>query len=220
MAIAKVVLTTGCGFCSVQRGSNAPHDPDKCAIGIKHQGRHEKYKNGVVWICGCEECPPGRRKCAYCGNRETDEVDPDTWECFDVEACRALVEERRANDPLLVQLRDIKEKAEMAKIEDNKVAKKAAAPKTGTCVCGCNGETKGGKFLPGHDARFVSTLVGQVADAKFTAKAEQAARKSLTGAGASEKLVGKFDKSLGLARDKADRKAAADKEKAEAKANA
>jgi hypothetical protein len=204
-----------CGFC--QAGHH-----DRCCVGIKHQGKHLKYTNGVVWVCGCEEdsCPFGRRKCAHCGNKNTDEVDPATWECFDVETCHALVEERRDSDPMLRQLREIKE-IKMAKIENEKAEKAAtrtAAAKTGTCVCGCEGETKGGKFLPGHDARFVSTLVGTVADAKFTAKAEQSARKALTGAGASEKLVGKFDKSLGLAKDKAEKRAAAEQAKKDAKA--
>ena len=107
----------------------------------------------------------------------------------------------------------------MAKIQENaEKAQRSSKPKTGTCVCGCAGETKGGKFLPGHDARFVSTLVGQVVDAKFTAKAEKEARQALTKAEASEKLVAKFDKSLTIARDKAEAKAAAEKEKAEKKA--
>jgi hypothetical protein len=196
VAITLLVMKGPCGFCGT--GNH-----ERCCIGIKHIGRHEKFPNGVVWACGCEadSCQPGRRKCAYCNNTNTDEVNPETWECIDVEGCHALVEERRANDPLLVQLREIQE-ITMAKIESDKAEKKAAAkPKTGTCVCGCAGETKGGKFLPGHDARFVSALVGQVSDAKFTAKAEQAARKSLTGAGASEKLVAKFDQSIGLAKD-------------------
>jgi hypothetical protein len=27
------------------------------------------------------------------------------------------------------------------------------------CLCGCEGQTKGGRFLPGHDAKLKSTLV-------------------------------------------------------------
>lgn len=211
--ITKVQMKGPCGFC--QSGFH-----DRCCIGVKHQGPHVKYQNGVVWICGCEDCEIGRRKCAYCGNKTTHEVNPDTWECLDVEGCHALVEERRFNDPLLRQLREIQE-ITMAKIEEAKTEKAAtrvAKAKTGTCVCGCDGTTKGGKFLPGHDARFVSGLVGTVSEAKFTAKSEQTARKALTGAGASEALIGKFDKSLGLAKDKAEKQAAAAKAKADAKA--
>ena len=107
----------------------------------------------------------------------------------------------------------------MAKIQENKEkAAKSTKPKTGTCVCGCNGTTKGGKFLPGHDARFVSTLVTSVSDANFTKASEQSARKSLKDVGASDALTGKFDKSLGIARDKAEKAKAAKAEKEKAKA--
>jgi hypothetical protein len=47
-------------------------------------------------------------------------------------------------------------------------AAKTTAPKAGAtprdCLCGCGGQTKGGRFLPGHDARFhgrIKTLTGQ-----------------------------------------------------------
>ena len=107
----------------------------------------------------------------------------------------------------------------MAKIENDKATKAASKPKVGACVC-CGAETKGGSFLPGHDARFVSSLVKTVSEANFTKTAETAARKNLKEANASERLVGKFDKSLGIARDKATAKAEAAKAKAEAKAEA
>lgn len=200
-----------CGFC-------ASRNHAKCAIGVKHQGRHDKYPNGIVWACPCEQggCESGRRKCAVCNNTNTEEVDPQTWECFDVEACKALVETRRENSPFLTQLREIKENV-MAKVENDKATAKAnATPKEGTCVC-CGGKTKGGSFLPGHDARFVSGLVGTVTEANFTKAAETSARKSLKDAGASEKLTAKFGKSLGLAKGKAEQKAADAKAKADAK---
>lgn len=211
-----VITNTRCGFCNDNHHEN-------CSIGVKHAGRHDKYPNGVVWACRCEDggCTTGRRKCAYCNNRNTEEVDPTTWECFDIEACRAKVETKRENDPFTHQLREITRRADMAKIENDKVkaeSKAATKPKTGTCVCGCEGTTKGGKFLPGHDARFVSVLVGSVADAKFTAKSEQAARKRLKDVGASDALNGKFDKQVGIAKAKVEKVAAAAQAKADAKA--
>lgn len=211
-----VVNTTLCGFCNDGKHEN-------CAVGTKHIGRHDKYPNGVVWACRCTDggCTTGRRKCAYCNNRNTHEVNPETWECFDTDFCRATVEAKRENDPFTHQLREIQEKATMAKIEESKdkAAKRAEAkPKTGTCVCGCNGTTKGGKFLPGHDARFVSVLVGTTVDANFTAKSEQAARKRLKDVGASDALVGKFEKQFGIAKDKKAKRDAAEAEKKAAKA--
>lgn len=109
----------------------------------------------------------------------------------------------------------------MAKVQEKEqkaTARAKAVPKIGSCVC-CGGETKGGNFLPGHDARFVSGLVKDVTGANFTSKSEQTARKALKDASASEALVRKFDKSLGLAKDKKAKRDAAAKEKAEAKAS-
>ena len=207
----EVSLESRCGFCGTGNHEN-------CAIGIKHHGKHEKYKNGIVWACKCTEggCTPGRRKCADCGNRVTEEVDPDTWTCFDSLACQTVIETRREDNPFLAQLRDIKERVNMAKIENAEKVKAEKAPKVGSCAC-CGGETKGGNFLPGHDARFVSSIVSTIVEAGFTKKAEDAGRKQLKEAGASEKLTAKFDKSLGLAKEKAEKRAAAEKEKAEAK---
>ena len=209
-----VVETKQCGMCMT-------NDHDKCVVGTKHQGRHLKYPYGVVWQCGC--CGTQRRKCADCGNRNTEEVNPDTWTCLDTESCQDTVERRREANPFFAQLRDIQERVQMAKIENDKAKaeKRAAAkPKTGTCVCGCNGTTKGGKFLPGHDARFVSTLVGKVTEANFKATVEKDARKSLREAGASDALTAKFEKSLGLAKEKRDKREAAKAEKAKEKATA
>lgn len=88
----------------------------------------------------------------------------------------------------------------MSKAENTKT-REPAKPKVGVCKCGCEGATKGGNFLPGHDARLVSTLVGEVIAKKTT---EAAARKRM--APFSDLLRAKFDKSLGLAQDKAAKK--------------
>lgn len=212
--MAVELVPVQCGFCN-----DGNHK--RCAIGTKHRGPHEKYKQGVVWTCSCTrgECHPGRRKCADCGNRVTEEVNPATWTCFDAVACQALIETRRENNPFSVQLREIKERVTMAKIEENKTkAEKEQKAKEPT-FCLVTGEpTKGGLFKPGMDARYVSLRVAEVAEANFTKKAEDAARKTMKDAGVSEKLIAKFDKSVGLAKEKAERAKAAAAEKEKAKA--
>lgn len=58
-----------------------------------------------------------------------------------------------------------------------KAERKPKAAKAGQiCGCGCKGTTKGGRFLPGHDARFHSAQkkAAEKAEAK-TAKAPVAA---------------------------------------------
>lgn len=202
-----------CGWCNDQNHGG-------CAVGTKHQGRHSKYPNGIVWICSCE-CNTGRRKCAHCSNRVTEEVNPDTWECFDTEACRATVNERRARNPFLNQLREIKESVNMAKIEDNQAkAEKVQKEKVPT-FCLVTGEpTKGGLFKPGMDARYVSLRVKEVEEAGFTVKATDAARNKMKKDGVSETLIAKFEKSAGLAKAKADKRKADAEAKEKAKAEA
>lgn len=205
--------TSNCGFCGTKHHS-------KCAVGTKHRGRHEKHPNGVVWVCTCE-CNIGRRKCAHCGNRTTSEVDPATWECIDIEACQAKVATKRENDPFTHQLREIQESVKMAKVEENKAkAEKAEKVKEPT-FCLVTGEpTKGGLFKPGMDARYVSQRVEAVVESGFTKKTEQEQRTKMKNDGVSERLVAKFDKSLGLARDKAEKRKADAEAKAAAKAEA
>lgn len=203
-----------CGFCG-----NENHKD--CVVGVKYddsRGRHLKFPGGIVWMCSCE-CNIGRRKCANCNNRNTDEVSAATWTCIDAEACQVAVETKRANNPLLVQLREIQETA-MAKIEENKAQKatqeKAAKEPT---FCLVTGEpTSGGLFKPGMDARYVSERIKSVVDANFTKKSEQDARTKMKKDGVSEKLVGKFDKSLRIAKEKVEKAEQAAKDKAEAKA--
>lgn len=213
MPVTVVRPTKGgkCGFCESGYHAN-------CSVGVKNATPREKHPNGSVFLCLCEEgeCTEGRRKCTYCNNRVTDEVDPVTWECFDIETCRSDVEAKREADPLLRQLREAKESANMAKIQDTQVkAEKVAKTKEPT-FCLVTGEpTKGGKFKPGMDARYVSE---RVADVLGKVRTEAQARKQMKDDGVSDALVGKFDKSLGLARDKAEKTAAAAKAKADAKA--
>lgn len=215
MALTKVSST--CGFCNT--GNHA-----KCVIGTVKRN-HQHYPGGVAWLCKCphEVCTVLRTdhpaKCTECGNRNKDEVDPSTWSCIDTSDCAAVVMARQDSDPLLARIREART---MAKITEDKkaTAKKESAPKTGTCVCGCNGTTKGGKFLPGHDARFVSTLVGAAEEKGFTKASVDAGRSALKKAGASDALFAKFQKSVGLAEERRDKKAAAAKEKADAKAAA
>lgn len=190
-----------CGFC----GSG---NTEKCVRGTKYMGDqpHAKYPEGVVWVC---KNAGGKRRCARCNNRKTKEINPETWECFDIEACHGTIEKRLAEDPFYQELREIKERVNMAKITENKEkAEKVAKVKEPThCAC-CGEQTKGGKFLPGHDARYVSTLVEAVTSKNQT-KAQ--AVKTLKDAGASDALQAKFEKSLTLATEKAEKAAAAAK---------
>lgn len=74
---------------------------------------------------------------------------------------------------------------------------KAKVDKTKPCECGCGGRTKGGKFLPGHDAKHKSALQRKALDG------DKAAVKELADRNWPEA------KPKASAKDKADAKAAA-----------
>lgn len=186
------------------------------------EGRHAKcYRalvngNKGVYLCPCAEPNCGGKilSCIDC-KKVHDDVRPDTRQCIDRDGCNSRILARRQNDPIYQMVVQIQEKQAMAK-EENKTPRAAAKPKTGVCKCGCEGTTKGGNFLPGHDARYVSEQVGFVLT---KAKTEAVARKDI--GAISEALQAKFDKSLGLARAKADKQAQAEKDrKAAAKVKA
>lgn len=126
----------------------------------------------------------------------------------------ARVEASRANNPYYLKVIESERRAKVAKQEENKVQAEKKA-KTGICKCGCEGVTKGGNFLPGHDARFVSEQVAHVIGKN---KTKAVARKQI--ADVSEVLAAKFDKSMTLREEAEAKRDAAIKERKEAKAKA
>lgn len=192
-----------CGFCSTGHHG-------RCAVGTPTpKGIH---------LCLCDQggCEVGRRKCTNCNNRATSEVNPDTWQCFDVEACNTLVETRRDSNPLVADIRKARTTA-MARVENEKTQKAEqeakVKPKTYCLVTG--EETKGGLFKPGMDARYVSNHVEAVMSG---AETEEAAQETFAKDGISDALKAKFGKSLRLAREKVAKKEQAAKDKEAAKA--
>ncbi len=195
-----------CGFCSDGNHNRCPH-------AIENGLSKATPPRPRIWLCPCAEpgCGGTILSCIRC-KRVHDDVDPTERVCMDRDACNARIDHGRRNNPIYQQVREIQEKHRMAK-EENKPVREPAKPKVGVCKCGCEGATKGGDFLPGHDARLVSQTVKAVLEKKQT---EAAARKTMSPF--SDALKAKFDKSLGLAQAKVTKAAEAEKAKAEAKA--
>lgn len=200
-----------------------------CSVGVHPVGKHphcpRAIRNGVnapnkIITCECpvDGCGDQVLRCLDCKTEEEGAIDPADWSCFDRSECRARIQARMDSNPLIQQLREVRSTA-MARVANEKAEKaekKAATPKTGNCVH-CGEPTKGGKFLPGHDAAYVSTLVQ---DALATPGNE--AKNRQRAVDASEALGKKFDKSIGLAKDKVAKaeKAKAEKAAAQEKAKA
>lgn len=215
-----------CGFCS--DGGHPEGRHPHCPRAIRN-GRHAPNK---ILICDCTSpgCGGQLLRCFECHTEEQELIDPNNWVCWDKPDCHERVERRLDSSPLVQEIRELRSAA-MAKIQADRAVKAArtnegatavegksriprepAKPKVGACLH-CGGTTKGGNFLPGHDAAYVSTLVGATVE---NPKTEEANRKLAYTA--SDHLGKKFDKSYGLAVERVAKSEKAAQEKADAKA--
>ena len=169
-----------CGFCR----TGGRHD--LCPGGILNGNQTE------VIVCSCK-CDTPKLRCLDC-NARTD-VNPATWTCNDVEACAQVRAARRAaHAETLPRLAKDPEGTDTPRKRTRSSEGPSKPARTGSCLC-CGEATKGGLFLPGHDARYLARTVteikgGQSLDDTMTAWARQ---------GISEALQAKLVKRLGAA---------------------
>lgn len=123
-----------CGFCV--DGSH-----DNCCIAIRW-GKHGER----VWRCSCtcETATTGTR-CLDCGRKGREVTDRSV--CTDQDECREYVQARRRDHLARYGGDDIPRRLP-----------KHRTPVGGRCLC-CDAPTRGGRFLPGHDARWLSIQV-------------------------------------------------------------
>lgn len=135
-----------CGFCL-----DGKCDDGKCVSAIYWDQSHQLY------ICPCE-CNVGHTRCTRCGQRDV-EVTTDTSVCVDVEGCDGELAKKRANNPSYMAILAAREAAMGSRkaSEARPVPRPGSASRSSSGACLCCGEpTRGGLFLPGHDARYVS----------------------------------------------------------------
>lgn len=137
-------------------------------------------------LCGCDFAL--RKRCRLCF-RPRQALDL-TGVCADHEACaketaKQLAEDYHARQERLAEAGGRKRSRSAAEATGV-----ATGVKSGTCLCGC-GEKTGSWFRPGHDSRFVSSLVAAVQAGEMTA--DEARSK----VGHSAALVAKVTKRLG-----------------------
>jgi hypothetical protein len=172
-----------CGFCKSPRDASGVHTncPGAVANG-----------DGQIIICPCKCKGLICREC-----RGTENIDPTTWLCIDRDACRLATQARRAaaraaNGYTLPDVPVQSRKFAGGATEPRGRAVEGSRPRKAKdgydpkpfgsrCHCGCKGLTKGGRFLPGHDAKLKSILSDQVRTHKdrarrIVARAEQLAR--------------------------------------------
>ncbi|ALY09986.1 hypothetical protein FDH62_gp28 [Arthrobacter phage Pumancara] len=147
-----------CGHCMVNKH-------EACPGGVRNG-------NGQIILCACKQdgCRAGQPRCTECHNTEANEIGPN-WKCIDRADCEAEIERRLAANPTIQWIRsETQKKAVLRPSEDTgapegpparaKVSRTPRKPAEPTpCTCGCEGLTKGGKFLPGHDSKYLNQLV-------------------------------------------------------------
>jgi hypothetical protein len=140
------------------------------------EGHHRSCPSAVrtptgLILCHCPDCPHPTR-CLECGHATPDELDLDYWACQDKAECNDRVRTRKADSPMVRMLQQCRSDAAIARRQSRQVVADVRAqtwdedevpthidPKPVSGLCGCCGQpTKGGRFLPGHDARLKSRL--------------------------------------------------------------
>lgn len=199
------------------------HKPVSCGFCLT--GNHEKCPRVVggrgfkVTKCPCEDgTHTGILRCVLCKRPGAAEhIDQESYTCVNSEDCAIRQREAFSRYPVIRQLSAVRQESNkegnpMSDIDGNLVegpasrtTRQKAEPKPPkSCRCGCDGQTKGGNFLPGHDARWVSALVKStdLDDPQSIAEGQELA------ASVSAALGTKFEKAAMLARSKKDKTAA------------
>ena len=152
-----------CGWCL-----NGCHE--SCAVTVNLNSREGSKPR--LWNCSCNcnttgKYTPGhpRTRCIACGRRDV--KTGENGRCVDTTECQGFVEDRRAKNPQWQALQTIHKDrmpekhprpeahSKLESVPKTPKTPKTPKAKTGQCRC-CNEPTKGGQFLPGHDARYVS----------------------------------------------------------------
>lgn len=159
-----------------------------CANGL-HGSCPGAIRNGKkqLVLCYCCRLDP---RCLDCGYDR--DVDSKAWVCLFPAECQGRIQRRLENSPLWNQLqqcrvdsvvrgRAIRETAARLREQvgqepdefDRPLERKPRTPRStvGACEC-CGAATKGGKFLPGHDARLKSRLRSAAKSGDGDAKTE------------------------------------------------
>lgn len=162
-------------------GAATPKLPIDWSCQFCKNGLHRSCPGAVrtprgLLLCSCgvpDFGHPPRPRCLDCHEERIAELDTAKWVCVDQYGCAARVQARKDASPLyqmLIRCRvsavntrrrqralseairavlPIDEDAEYVVVRTRTPAK----PKVGQCLC-CGEATRGGRFLPGHDAKY------------------------------------------------------------------
>lgn len=158
-------------------------------------GHHNLCKRGIlngdevtVIVCPCPEHEPAIR-CLGCGliDPTGGEVSADTWSCADFDSCSARRQASR--ERVRRELWGDTGTPPRAPARETHASSRMTPRKTAGACLHCNEPTKGGMFLPGHDAIYLSERVAHIRSGGVTLEETLAAWQSV---GVSEALQNKL----------------------------
>lgn len=186
----RVLVKTGlwrCGFCTAGNHSSCPAMVRNGRA--RQPGDHpELSPTGPVRLVLCYCCGHLREpRCLDCGTHDSTQIDDVAWQCISPAACAERIKLRQRNDPIYQMIQRCKSDAAVrrraieqstarmwqgippdedvlldAMIKAKRTPRAKSEPRTpGACEC-CGEPTKGGRFLPGHDAKLKSVLRARV----------------------------------------------------------
>lgn len=124
-----------CGFCSTS-------NHDTCKGGYRNG-------DGSVLICGCKCADSKPEFCHHCKSTNQDDLGR-PWLCDDRDACEGRLKGR-------IQTSDFYKSVAQSQGAGGQLT----ARRSKVCLC-CGEATKGGKFLPGHDSKWLNRKIADL----------------------------------------------------------
>lgn len=134
--VSKAVIP--CGFCST-------NSHDNCRGGYRNG-------DGSVLICACSCADTKPEFCHHCHTTESDYLGR-PWLCDDRDACENRVRVRLDQSPIMKLIRETR----VSDLTTSRLGRSSAK----VCLC-CGEPTRGGKFLPGHDSKYLNAKIAQL----------------------------------------------------------
>lgn len=181
--------TTADNFWDVERNIPAVHRiPIHVKNGIKHPAymklvcgycavnNHESCKRGIrsgqgnIMLCPCgipyhKDRAENEIQCTECHTTDRDELDERLWLCADTTTCVQRIIAVLKQNPNMQLMHEAYitsgERVQQERAARPVRSRNPSRPSDGKCLC-CGEPTRGGLFLPGHDARLCAMKAEEV----------------------------------------------------------
>lgn len=148
--VAKGAVT--CGFCSTNNHTT-------CRGGYRNG-------DGSVLICGCQCADSKTEFCHHCKTTDPGDLGR-PWLCDDRDACEGRLKARIEASDFYQSLNQYLSSGDRQKY----VAARMRVGGINACLC-CGESTRGGRFLPGHDSKWLTQKISEIGAGLITRDAQ------------------------------------------------